>query len=337
VALLAGQAYYLKRRLQSGEAVKGGVVGFLAGAVAGAIAQSIYGGIGANEVLRIICWGIAGGLLGYGLSFRIPNVGGQRGLLGGAVGGVIGGGLFIALTFGLRDDVVGRLVGVTAIGFCIGLMIALVEAVLREVWLEVRYGPKEARVVSLGREPVSIGGDRACTIYAQNAPPLALRYRLEEGRIVCEDVVQGRTMPVSPADRRVVGPLTITVCASQQASPPVSPLAAAPAPRPAPARPGPKESFVLRLSSGQVIALAQGVRLRGRDLAGLEAAAGDGVVAAVVPNPQDPTVLGLQNLSQRAWGVTLVQGGQRQVEVGRSLRLAAGTKIDFGGVEGNIQ
>ena len=40
-----------------------------------------------------------------------------------------------------------------------------------------------------------------------------------------------------------------------------------------------------------------------RELPGLEAPAGDGVGAEVVSNPQDPSVLGLKNVSQRAWAV----------------------------------
>jgi hypothetical protein len=79
------------------------------------------------------------------------------------------------------------------------------------------------------------------------------------------------------------------------------------------------------------------VQLRRQDIPGLEASQGNGVVAEVVPNPQDPTVMGLKNLSQQAWVATLAQGGQRQVEGGRSIRLAAGTKIDFGTVQGEVQ
>jgi Ca-activated chloride channel family protein len=117
IALLAGHAYYLKRGSQLGASAKGGALfGLIAGAVAGAIAQGVYGGIGPTEGLRVICWGMAGGLLGYGLSFRIPNLGHACGLLGGLAGGVIGGGLFLIFTFGLSNQVVGRLLGLTAIG-----------------------------------------------------------------------------------------------------------------------------------------------------------------------------------------------------------------------------
>ncbi len=60
------------------------------------------------------------------------------------------------------------------------------------------------------------------------------------------------------------------------------------------------------------------------------------MVAQVNPNPKDPSVLGLQNCSHRAWTVTLANGEQKQVESGRSIKLAARTKINFGSVEGEI-
>jgi hypothetical protein len=92
VSLLIASAQYLKRGLQIQQAFRDGVLlGFVAGAIAGAIAQYTYTSVGPTEFLRVICWGIAGGLLGLGLSFRIPNLGRSRGLGGGFVGGLLGG------------------------------------------------------------------------------------------------------------------------------------------------------------------------------------------------------------------------------------------------------
>lgn len=330
VALLAGYSCYLKRGFQLGEAAKGGALfGFLAGAAAGAIAQGVYQSIGPTEVLRVICWGIAGGLLGYGLSFRIPNLGRQRGLLGGLAGGVIGGSLFVSFTFGLSNQVAGRLFGLTAIGLCIGLMLALIEAALREAWLEIRYGPKETRTVSLGREAVTLGSDPACTIYAHGAPPVAARYTLDAGRILYEDVVAARSATVRPGNQQQIGSLVVTVCGATP-TPSATPVAPSAGLRPA-------KDLTLRLSTGRTISLQTGTLLQTTDLPGLEALAGDGVGAEVVRHPQDPTVLGLKNLSHRPWIATGVQGGRRTVELGRSVRLAVGTTIDFGAVEGEVQ
>lgn len=91
-AIMFGYYYYVKGKPQIKQAFKnGGLFGLIAGAISGAIAESIYSGIGPNELLRVICWGIAGSLLGLALSKRIPNLGMLRGAGGGAVGGVLGG------------------------------------------------------------------------------------------------------------------------------------------------------------------------------------------------------------------------------------------------------
>src|SRR5207244_3756273 len=139
------------------------------------------------------------------------------------------------------------------------IMVALVEATFREGWLEVQYGPKEVRTVSLGSEKVSIGSDQsACTIYAANAAPIAYRYWLKDNTVLCEDVRANRTTSVAPGDRRQVGNLVATVCA-----------AGAVAQTPQPARAQKKSGFALRLSNGRLVELASGVKLSAADLPGL--------------------------------------------------------------------
>ena len=46
---------------------------------------------------------------------------------------------------------------------------------------------------------------------------------------------------------------------------------------------------------------------------------------------------GLQNLATRAWFVTLPDGQETQIEPGRNVRLASGTKINFGVLKGEIE
>jgi hypothetical protein len=332
VAILLGYYQYLKRGFLIVDALKlGAPVGFIAGAVSGAIAQSMFSALGAGEVLRVICWAIAGGLLGLGLSFRIPNLGKLYGFLGGAAGGVIGGILFIvfSMTFQMADAL-GRFAGIAAIGFFIGLMLVLVEAALREAWLEVRYGPKEVRNISLGSEPVTIGGDpNACTVYARNTPAVAFRYKLDGGRITCEDVAKGQVTTVQPGNSRVIGNLTITVGGAGAAA------QAAPAAAPQPAA-RPSGGFSLRLSTGKVISLADGAKISASDVPGLQSSIG-GAVAEVNRNPNDPSILGLKNLSRSAWSVTLANRDRMQVDPGRSIRLQGGTKISFGSVSADIE
>jgi hypothetical protein len=331
VAILVGYANYLKRGLQIGESVTGGaLIGLIAGAVAGAAAQFLYGSLGRGEFLRIVCWGIAGGLLGLGLSYRIQNLGLWRGLGGGATGGIVGGALFVLLVVTLRvGGTFGRISGIAVIGFFIGLMIVLAEAMFREAWLEVRYGPKETRNISLGREAISVGGDAsACTIYARNAPAVAFRYKLDQGRITCEDVAKGHTSTIQPGSSQVVGNLTVTVRAAGAS------VQAAAVAQPAARTTG---GFSLRLSTGKTLSLADGMKLSAADIPGLQSSSAAGMVAEVGRNPNDPNILGLKNLSRTAWTATLANRDRVQIDPGRNVRVAAGTKISFGSVSADIE
>lgn len=186
IFLLMGYSSYLKRGWRIGESIKKGILpGVLAGFIAGAIAQSTYTIIGPTELLRVICWGIAGGLLGLGLSFRIPNLGKIRGLGGGGIGGIIGGILFIFISF-LLGEVIGRLLGISAIGFLIGLMIILVEAAFREAWLVVKWSANEQKTLSLGSEPILLGCADNAHIYLrqdQGYTPITAKVYLDKNQI----------------------------------------------------------------------------------------------------------------------------------------------------------
>jgi hypothetical protein len=222
IALLLGYSWYLKRGLRIGQSTKEGILpGFIAGFLAGAIAQFTYTTIGPTEFLRVICWGIAGGLLGVGLSFRIPNLGRLRGLAGGTIGGVIGGCLFILFTF-LIGVVAGRLLGLAAIGFFIGLAIVLVEAAFREAWLIVHWTPTEQKTISLGTKPVLLGSSEDAHIYLrkdQGYPSITAKIYLESGKIVMqfdEEMQQLKGMKIlrhelANNDRRKVGDVMIEV------------------------------------------------------------------------------------------------------------------------------
>lgn len=96
-----------------------------------------------------------------------------------------------------------------------------------------------------------------------------------------------------------------------------------------------QSSFLLKIQK-KTISLKVGAKIRARQVPGLVAQKSDGVVAEVNVNPQDPNILGLQNCSQQAWLVTLANGQQKRVAKDRSIKIAMGTKINFGNVEGEI-
>jgi hypothetical protein len=313
--------------------VVGTAFGGLSGFVAGAIAQALYTGIGATEALRVICWGVAGGSLGFALSFRIPNLTRSRGLTGGFAGGIVGGLVFIAINL-VGSQVFARLLGIAAIGFAIGLMIVVADALFRKAWLEVRYGPNEARTLTLGTEPVRIGSDVHCEVYVANVPAIAYAYRFENGQLLCEDPLNHRNDRVVSGVPNIIGRITVIPWAvGEQGRQEVIENSSFTGPQ----RHENNFKGVLELADGRQFSLGSGERLSTTQIRGLEPAGDDGSVAEISPHPSEPGVLGLKNLSQKAWRATLASGRQVQIDPGRSIRLDAGVRIDFGAAEGTIR
>lgn len=60
-------------------------------------------------------------------------------------------------------------------------------------------------------------------------------------------------------------------------------------------------------------------------------------IAEVARHPSNPNIWGLRNLSSDKWVSTATDGTVRDVEPGRSVTLASGTKINFGPSEGEIR
>ncbi|MEK0193999.1 MAG: hypothetical protein EAZ78_26130 [Oscillatoriales cyanobacterium] len=335
-AIMFGYYYYIKGKPQIKPAFKnGGLFGLIAGAISGAIAEAIYSGIGPNELLRVVCWGIAGSLLGLALSKRIPNLGMLRGAGGGGVGGVLGGCLFILFAYSLSGTV-GRLAGCAAIGFWIGIMLVVAETLFNKAWLVISYDNGVNRTLTIGAEPVTFGSDDNLSIICiPNISPLAMRFQLEAGQIVCENFDNGAVTYLRSGDQKRLGNCTITVGnsdlpAQTPAKVPPTFISANPA----------KKSFAnsqfsLKLGS-KVIPLSAGTQLSSSDISTLKASASNGVVAVVNSGSTDPFSLGLTNLSDRAWWATDSQGDMKLVESEGTLTLIVGTKIEFGEIEGEI-
>jgi hypothetical protein len=304
--------------------------GFISGFIAGAVAQGLYTGIGPTEVLRTICWGTAGGLLGIALSFRIPNLTAFRGFAGGFAGGIVGGIVFIGISLG-GSQAFGRLFGIAIIGFAIGLMIMLADALFRKAWIEVRYGPRETRTLTLGPEPLRVGSDAGhCAIYVKDVPAIACSYRFEGGRVICDDKMNNRTGPVAFGVPMAIGRLTVTPFAAGDTVGVSSSDAAS-------ASADGRRRWVLSLRNNRELTLVEGARLSAANIRGLEPRERNGWVAEVVRNPEDPAVVGLKNLSRQQWRATFAAGRQVEIDPGRSLRLEAGASINFGEIEGRIR
>ena len=336
-AIMFGYYYYIKGKPQIKQALKnGGLFGLIAGAISGAVAQGIYRGIDPrNELLRVICWGIAGSLLGLGLAQRIPNLGALRGMGGGGVGGVLGGCLFILFAYNLSGTA-GRLAGCAAIGFWIGIMLVVAETLFNKAWLVISYDTGANRTLTLGSEPITFGSDENLSIICiPNVSPLAMRFQLEAGQIVCENVDSGAVSYLRSGDQKKIGNCTITVGNSDLPAPtptniPPTFISDQPA-----VNSFTSSQFSLKLGS-RVIRLSAGTQLFNSDIPSLTAAASNGLVAIVTSRSRNELSLGLTNLCDRAWWATDIQGDIKMVEPESTLTLALGTKIEFGEIDGEI-
>ena len=183
----------------------------LIGAVFGVVAVSanLTSAI-ADTPARLVGWAVLGACIGAGMSFFVPNLAPKRGALGGLAGGAIGAVGFTVIGM-IVGDWGGRIVGTAVLGFAIGFMVAYIEAIYREAWLEVVYGPGESATIGLGSTPVTVGSSANCTVYARGAAEIAFRYTFENGVVACEDIACKRTRNAVPGERNKVGTVEIVV------------------------------------------------------------------------------------------------------------------------------
>jgi hypothetical protein len=142
-----------------------------------------------------------------------------------------------------------------------------------------------------------------------------------------------RTVPAYPAPAPSA-PSPVTYAQPVVSAPPVT--------RPEPADPlispsvGPAGRIANRLRVGtKFLIIVPGLRLLEHQVPGLLAQSPGGPVAEVTRNPNDPSVLGLTNLSSSAWEA-VSNGSRRQIAPGQTIKLAPGAKIDFGATDGEV-
>ncbi len=231
---LAAMQYLSLNRVPPPTAILLGLAGgAIAGLIGGAMGHGLFALASGSSIIgvlfRVIGWSVFGALAGAGLAFVVPNLRKAHGLVGGLLGGAFGAIGFLLVTKVLGSlfaepaprlvDTAGRLAGAVILGFFIGLMVALVEAAMRRAWLEVRFSGGETITVNLGPEPVKVGGDgRLCAVWARGADPVALRYWLREGQVVCDVTGEGERT-ASNGDRRQAGGVEVIVRTANTAAP----------------------------------------------------------------------------------------------------------------------
>jgi hypothetical protein len=356
LALIAGQVRYTRQTWpRATEITQGLVGGLLVGGLGGLAAEVLFQittsgqGLALEQLYRVGGWTLLGTLAGLGMAYFVPNLAVIKGMVGGALGGAAASGFqMLTQSLGAIGDSAGRLIGAAALGLCLGLMVALVERLFRRIWLEVRSPTGGVRSINLGAEPVYVGSDsRRCTVFVPQAPGRALRYILRGDQVELLDVVHEQTFLVGPGDHRQVGAASIVVCGGLVASSQVAQRPVVAASPPQTALPHQQHDVAVQwhggptwrlyLSTGQIVGLALGTRLGGSALPGLSPQGSDGVTAGITSHPQQPGTMGLTNYSRQTWAATLPTGENCYVEPGRTIRLASGTRINFGPVMGELR
>lgn len=98
----------------------------------------------------------------------------------------------------------------------------------------------------------------------------------------------------------------------------------------------PNGSPQLRIGTKMLI-IVPGLRILEHQAPGLRPQAPGGPVAEVTRNAQDQSVLGLTNLSTSSWEIVSSRGNRHHIQAGQTVKLTPGTKIDFGGIDGEVR
>ncbi len=214
----AGEIYNRRKWISLHTLRKALPVGLIAGAIAGAVAQAVYSiqmesSIARELIFKPACWSLMGGLLGWRLSTAIPNLGLRRGVAAGTLGGFLGGLAFIFAGLFL-SAALGRMIGIGLLGAALGLAIVVIEALFREAYLEVIWGPKEVTYVTLGTIPVFIGGGDD-HVRVMGLPQNAASVVLNQGKIHYADNAGGKRIELKDGSKLQIGSITIVIKAKR--------------------------------------------------------------------------------------------------------------------------
>jgi hypothetical protein len=212
--LFAAGEKHLRRPFSAAVYRRAFFVGGLAGAIAGFAAQSVYAffqpaPLLADVLIRSLCWGLMGAILGARLSAAVPNLGFGRGVLAGGLGGFLGGLSFVASCL-LLPELLGRLVGLAILGGALGLAVVAIEEAFRSASLEVIWGPGEATEVTIGASPVYLGGGDD-HVFVRGLPRRALSVVLADGKILCMNHTNGTENQLKDGSRIRAGVVELVV------------------------------------------------------------------------------------------------------------------------------
>ena len=166
----------------------------------------------ADKMLKVVAWVVVGGMLGFAFSLIIPNLDRGKAILGGLAGGVLAG---LVLSFLLAGSMTfGRLIACLVLGGAVGLSVAVVEALAREGYLRVIWGPGEFTTVNLGATPVIVGTGSESTVRIPKSsgfPATIATFTMRDGKATMYHNMTGATHPLRDGNKLPLGTVTIEV------------------------------------------------------------------------------------------------------------------------------
>ena len=194
------------------------MLGLCSGVLAGLAGQSLLTflssglGIFGAKWLKVVAWVVVGGMLGFAFSLIIPNLNRAKAILGGLGGGTLAG---LALSFLLADvPTFGRFAACIILGGAVGLSVALVEALAREGYLRVIWGPGEFTTVNLGATPVTVGTGVESTVKIPKSsgfPATIATFTMRDGKATMYHNMTGATHALRDGNKLPLGTVTIEV------------------------------------------------------------------------------------------------------------------------------
>lgn len=186
-----------------------------AGVVAGFVGQALLTvmssqlGSSGGALFKVVAWVVVGGTLGFAFSLIIPNLDRGKAILGGLIGGVLAG---VALT--VLPGGAGRFLACLILGGAVGLSVAIVEAIAREGYLRVIWGPGEFTTVNLGSMPVTVGTGVESTVRIPKSsgfPATIATFTMRDGKAAMYHNMTGATHPLRDGNKLPLGTVTIEV------------------------------------------------------------------------------------------------------------------------------
>jgi len=188
--------------------------GIFAGLVGQGMLSAFSSGNGglADKMLKVVAWVVVGGMLGFAFPLIIPNLDRGKAILGGLAGGVLAG---LVLSFLLVGSLTfGRLIACLVLGGAVGLSVAVVEALAREGYLRVIWGPGEFTTVNLGATPVIVGTGSESTVRIPKSsgfPATIATFTMRDGKATMYHNMTGATHPLRDGNKLPLGTVTIEV------------------------------------------------------------------------------------------------------------------------------